>query len=1340
MSTRHARTADKSTNDKHTRILKALLQKPENKFCVDCRKKVKSVDLDSWTVEQVENMIKWGNEKANMYWEARLPASSVPNESTSGIDPWIRSKYEHKQFARKGSLPDPSELGPIDEAMLMELYGKSESHLKPQAQMNRSAASSGSFSGALTPPPSNPTRSSFPKKPASSGLQGADLFSIGQQPSPSKAPAAQIDFFGLNDPVPAQAAPVQSTKAATNTPSQDLFSITPATTSASATPANNQAAASKPANTDWKNSIMSLYGNQPSAPKPNPGGFNMGQSTAPFGQLQGMDAFGFGQAPIQQQQQQQQQQHNPWGNDDAFGAMQQAGASTSNSSFDAFGSSFSNNSNNNNGFGTATAASGFMSANSISSGGNGFGAPVSAPGFMPTNGGQSNGVNNGVPQGGDFFSLIAGATRSPATSPPQNSNKNNSNDTEQPRKLSLESLPLECIQAILENLSSDCHALYALLLMNKSWFQMVLPCLYRSPMSLIDATWPKLSSYSFVLKKELPPSPSPARAPSPALADPVTTGDYVRSRAVNRGTTQEVTADTSSRSGRSPSNTRRTSTTSSSNGGYGFGYAPRTNSRSSSHSSTRSWTGDAFHHGRNDAVFQKDQRERLVKRKKTQVLWVLLNCTLSEEEHRIRLLIAEAAGVGSEADDNRGKDSMSTSSLLSLDINPDLDVKLHYFQPMVDYLSYYTHFHHPGLQFIIWKLFPRIEDASTVEWRLISHCPERIRELFLESVQLQDMVPLVSRLETLHRIKACHETWDIQGSIEFMRQHNQLYGTVQMLELEAYLPDKHDTAMDDNMSDLISQVDHLKVLELAGFESLRAQLDLIPRQNLKVLRLNCGTLNAETSPNAMSFQPPGVTVNTPGNKEGRMSVSAFLSQCRQLEELLLDPVDENMLEWAVQERRNFQAGLLPSIPTSPSLSESLVHVPAPALVPLKVLELSGTDSEHVALTISQAAEAFQDTLEVIKANSYSYESNRTLKNLSWRCPMPKLRVLKVVGRSNLPLDFRSLQYCPALKILDLSKYSGMRTCSEAALLNLKYLTQLEYLGLSSFDHLTDSTLRTILGCMPKLTHLRLAIGDSSASSMAASGSLYTSSSASINPNAMTAVKGSGSARNSSILGGGGSGSGSGGFSIGSGSGGGGGGGGSSSASGTSGIDMVSRSALAALSLTSPPAASSGSSPASSPFTTSPTPYQQQQPSGMSSLISSQYNSHYPPQPLLSPSTTAITSSSYYPFSGTGSSSINIASSISSVSSQSGTGGIGDMASSARSTSSLMDRFHQENNYLSLEGILDAIDGLSESKNQLKKLSIVLGKQDFEEHYRRLEQYNQLHLELEITVYRYAHAV
>lgn len=39
MSTRHARTADRASNEKNAKILKALLQKNPNKYCADCKKK-----------------------------------------------------------------------------------------------------------------------------------------------------------------------------------------------------------------------------------------------------------------------------------------------------------------------------------------------------------------------------------------------------------------------------------------------------------------------------------------------------------------------------------------------------------------------------------------------------------------------------------------------------------------------------------------------------------------------------------------------------------------------------------------------------------------------------------------------------------------------------------------------------------------------------------------------------------------------------------------------------------------------------------------------------------------------------------------------------------------------------------------------------------------------------------------------------------------------------------------------------------------------------------------------------------------------------------------------------
>ncbi|KAF9086497.1 hypothetical protein BGX23_008824 [Mortierella sp. AD031] len=458
------RTADKGTNEKHTRILKALLLKPGNKFCVDCRKKdprwasfnlgcfmcircsgvhrsmgthiskVKSIDLDNWTAEQVENMIKWGNEKVNKYWEARLPQSSIPNENTSGIDPWIRSKYEWKQFANKGPVPDPSELGPIDEAMLADL-------------MDRSSEFPGSF-GIIAPPPSTPTRpvaanrssiTSPTRSSSTAGVaQGGDLFSIGQgqQQRPKPTPP-QEDFFGLNEPA-APTTPTafsaqnqtQANKRTSAAAAQDMFFVA---TPAQGVQANHTAPSggatspveAKPGNADWKNSIMSLYGNnQSSAGSRMSSGFSMGQQqqqhhqqqqhqqqqqqrpqSGQFNQLQGMNSFGYGQQPQQQQyqqqyqlQQQQQHQQYQWGsNSGGLGTIQQTTAPS-------FGGGY------NNGFGGQAQHAG--TANRPMSGGFGY---------------NSNNTNQGAShsQGGDFFNMIASATKSSAANPPVQ-NKNSS--------------------------------------------------------------------------------------------------------------------------------------------------------------------------------------------------------------------------------------------------------------------------------------------------------------------------------------------------------------------------------------------------------------------------------------------------------------------------------------------------------------------------------------------------------------------------------------------------------------------------------------------------------------------------------------------------------------------------------------------------------------------------------------------------------------------------------------------------------------------------------------------------------------------------------------------------
>ncbi|RKP15430.1 hypothetical protein BJ684DRAFT_7024, partial [Piptocephalis cylindrospora] len=130
--------ADKALNKQNSKVFTALLACPTNRHCADCHKKdprwaswnlgvwvcircsgihrsigthiskVKSVDLDCWTPDQVESMQKWGNRRANAYWEANVPPGRAPTDGN--IENWIRSKYERKAFTRPGPIPDPESL------------------------------------------------------------------------------------------------------------------------------------------------------------------------------------------------------------------------------------------------------------------------------------------------------------------------------------------------------------------------------------------------------------------------------------------------------------------------------------------------------------------------------------------------------------------------------------------------------------------------------------------------------------------------------------------------------------------------------------------------------------------------------------------------------------------------------------------------------------------------------------------------------------------------------------------------------------------------------------------------------------------------------------------------------------------------------------------------------------------------------------------------------------------------------------------------------------------------------------------------------------------------------
>ncbi|KAK5703682.1 ARF GAP with effector function(s) [Elasticomyces elasticus] len=320
---RRAQTAD--TTERNRNALKTLTKLETNKMCADCKRnkhprwaswnlgvfvcircsgihrslgvhisKVKSIDLDSWTDEQLSSVVRWGNKRANKYWEHKLAEGHVPNDGK--MESFIRTKYDSKRWAMDGPVPDPATLddgeenGNDDDVPLKVVQERARGN----SIRNGSAAASGS---ALQAPRTRP--------------QDVDLFGDPSGPAMARPNTAE-PAMNRTGPPKAQAAPPKQTRPGESLLGLDFFGGAqsappqrPSSTSA-ATPGQT-------GRTDLKQSILSLYASKPAPP------------------------------PVQQQQQQQQ----PVSNASFFGDMQSTPPtsnmqqSSNNQSFGGLGDAFS---------------------------------------------------------------------------------------------------------------------------------------------------------------------------------------------------------------------------------------------------------------------------------------------------------------------------------------------------------------------------------------------------------------------------------------------------------------------------------------------------------------------------------------------------------------------------------------------------------------------------------------------------------------------------------------------------------------------------------------------------------------------------------------------------------------------------------------------------------------------------------------------------------------------------------------------------------------------------------------------------------------------------------------
>ncbi|OAP58290.1 hypothetical protein AYL99_07380 [Fonsecaea erecta] len=261
----------------NAQTLKALVKLEGNKVCADCKRnkhprwaswnlgvfvcircsgihrgmgthisRVKSVDLDAWTDEQLQSVLKWGNTRANKYWEAKLAPGHVPSEAK--IENFIRTKYESKRWVMDGPMPDPSTLDaegddnmPLnivqEKAKIERSASQRQASTQPPPQP-RPAANVNLFDDFAPAPPVRPNTADIPNsKPTRTGPPA---------PAPAPKPAAKpqdsllgLDFFG------------GSSASGIGRPSSA---------------ASNPAASTNPRG-DLKSSILSLYS---APPKPQP--------------------------------------------------------------------------------------------------------------------------------------------------------------------------------------------------------------------------------------------------------------------------------------------------------------------------------------------------------------------------------------------------------------------------------------------------------------------------------------------------------------------------------------------------------------------------------------------------------------------------------------------------------------------------------------------------------------------------------------------------------------------------------------------------------------------------------------------------------------------------------------------------------------------------------------------------------------------------------------------------------------------------------------------------------------------------------------------------------------
>ncbi|XP_046385405.1 stromal membrane-associated protein 1-like isoform X2 [Ischnura elegans] len=249
MTSKAERDKQKAIQEKCQTLLNQMLRDEDNKYCVDCDakgprwaswnlgvflcircagihrnlgvhiSKVKSVNLDTWTPEQVVCLQQMGNSRARAVYEANLPDGFRRPQSDSSLEAFVRAKYEARKYvAREWVPPQPPAKVDWDKELEAEAKKKREAKRRGGSQSSQLSSSPSSSTGNVTQSPSSspaantsaterrPRQSALtpipkPEKGSTAGAKAGRVSETKEKPS-----SATEDLLGLDAPVPITAA------------------------------------------------------------------------------------------------------------------------------------------------------------------------------------------------------------------------------------------------------------------------------------------------------------------------------------------------------------------------------------------------------------------------------------------------------------------------------------------------------------------------------------------------------------------------------------------------------------------------------------------------------------------------------------------------------------------------------------------------------------------------------------------------------------------------------------------------------------------------------------------------------------------------------------------------------------------------------------------------------------------------------------------------------------------------------------------------------------------------------------------------------------------------------